>query len=501
MKSDATILSFLTLSEDYEKIVFALCREVEDEAPSKIYWYPQKGEHGIAEYIWEEKSLKQWLLIGQDSEILKIWDSLVFQHEFHYEWGNQKVIFKMPEVNKKEELENFVKIRDIEVCGRNEYSVEYVCVSIPYDNSFLIGEESNCAFIEGYKLHDRIKSVVPPGLFSEKSLTKYLEKNICAVFEKRGIYWQLRGDRTSLKDGEPSKFIGFIQASEEIKRSHNICIRNLEGTTILGEGSIDVHSGKWLIELSEPAGKGQFLIQKKQTGNILCGEKFYLIKDIKINTEIVHSVLTDLYGRKINVSKKEELEPFDNPIIWDSNSAPDQIQGEIELSDKLTSILLTFGKRLVFNDPYFWGDFKEDNINIVTSVSQKIFLNALITAIARGKIEELIIIGYWQRAKNFIQGDKNSLINKYKKIYELIKLNFKNSQLLNLKAFEIVFSKEPFHDRYWMGGDIIYHVSNSVNGAFESGELQISKLDHLGKMKHLIRLNKRYSVGEKIKLL
>lgn len=502
MKSNASILTFLSISlKDREQIVFAFCKEVEDEAPSGIYWYPQKGKDGISEFIWKEKRLKQWLLVGHDVEIQNKWKELLTLSEFSFFWSTNSVKFLMPNVNKVVVEEDFVKINGIDVCNRKEYPVEYQCVSFPFDISFLLVEENNCSFIEGYKLHDKIKPVIPYGLFTEKSLSKYLERKTCAVFEKRGIYWSLRGDRNSIVEGEPSRYIGFVQAAEQFRRDHGICIRDIKGTKVLGKGEISVDTGKWELDLSEPTGKGQFLIQEKQTGDFLCGEKFYLIKEININTEVIHTVLTDLYGRKINLSKKETLPISDTPIIWDLNSAPDITQSEIELSDKITNTLLTLGKTLVFIDPFFFGDINENDNNMLTSKSQKIFLNGLITAIARGKIEEIIIIGYWQKARKFIKGDRSKLEQKYQLLYKLIKYTFNNTQVLNIKKFELVLSKEPMHDRYWIGDDIMYSVSNSINGIFESRELRIIKEDYLSRIKLQARFERRYKNGDRISLI
>jgi hypothetical protein len=189
-------------------------------------------------------------------------------------------------------------------------------------------------------------------------------------------------------------------------------------------------------------------------------------------------------------------------IIWDAEAAPDSQQSQMELSDRLTKILLALGKKIFFNDPYFFGNIIVEGGQLKLSMSQKIFLNALITALAKGKIEEIFIIGYWQRAKDLIEGERETFVKNYRLLYRLIEQMFRNSNLLVLKKFEVVFSNEPFHDRYWIGeNDVLFHVSNSINGAFSSRELSIKKEGDLNLFKIKPRIERRYAKADKISLI
>lgn len=53
MKPNASIITFLTISDNNKEFVFFIyIKEVEELAPSKIYWYPTYGQNGVANYLW-----------------------------------------------------------------------------------------------------------------------------------------------------------------------------------------------------------------------------------------------------------------------------------------------------------------------------------------------------------------------------------------------------------------------------------------------------------------
>ncbi len=499
----ASLLSLLTTSNETENIILAYRKELYDVAPPNLHWYFKKGLNGQATHLWREKKLKQWLVIGSDDEIGVLWEKLIDKGALHYQWNDVKVDFLLPSVEKvRPDDENYVVIKGIRSFGGDHSSEEYRCDAWHMDTSFLLDEKNNCAFIEGYKKHKEIIPLYPLGLLAENSLTKYMESGTCAVFKKRELFWTLKGDRKGSRNSDPNFFSGFIQASPDFRDNHKVCIRNLTGERILGISDINSTTGRWSVELPVPAGSGQFLIQSSATHEFEFGEKFYLIKDISINSEIVHTVLKDLFGRQINIAEKKAPILINDSLMWIGSSAPDDIQSQIELSDKLMSVLMSLGEKIIINDPYFLGDFVlENGGEIKMTVSQKVFLNALVTSLARSNIHELTVIGYWKRAKNFITGDKSQLESKYNNLYRLIRQIFGTSQALKLLKVDIVLSQEPFHDRYWLGEGVAYHVSNSVNGMFESNELTISKVDDTGKIKLVSRIDSRLRSGERISLI
>ncbi|MGP8213927.1 MAG: hypothetical protein ACLQQ4_00045 [Bacteroidia bacterium] len=464
MASNASILMLLSVTEDNaEKIVFAYLKELEEIAPQKIHWY--SGREGKAKTLWEEKKLKEWCAIADDKEIKGIWNNLLKGIYIH-KWSNGTLTeFKFPDNPKRKTYDKDVTaINGLCKCNSSNYPEEYTCDLPATDISFLLGEETNCGFIEGYKYNEHIKPIEPYGLLEEGYLYKELKDFIYAVSIKRGIYWTLSGDKSDVKQEEPKALYGFIQASKDFKQTHTVCIKDLEGKNIIGTSEIDSISGNWHTSLSIPAGKGQFLLQKKDNDTYVCGEKFYLITGFKINTEIVNNVLVDLYERRISITNNVEAKPPVNSVLWNKNTAPDSKQSEIELSDRLVNVLSSLGKQVIFNDPYFFGDLSEKEGQIITtSKGQLIFFNALIIAIAKAKIEKIVIVGNWRSIKTLVGDNKDALVKKYKALYTLIKNNLKSLPTYKLNRFDIIFSNEPFHDRYWISTEnekgIVYKVS------------------------------------------
>ncbi len=70
IKPNATIITFLTIFDNTkENIIFLFLKQVEELAPTEIYWYPNKGRFGNANYLWVAKRLRQWLAIGENKGI------------------------------------------------------------------------------------------------------------------------------------------------------------------------------------------------------------------------------------------------------------------------------------------------------------------------------------------------------------------------------------------------------------------------------------------------
>jgi hypothetical protein len=510
MTPNASILSLLTISGKDEEIFFIYLKELEEIAPSEFFWYDEKGKNANASYIWQEKKIKQWLVIGEDSKINYIFESLIQKRNHIISFENTEVNFQIISDNiikEESHKDDIYTIEGVPLCGEHEIPIKYSHSGLKTNISFLIEEKNNCSYIDGYLSNLTIKPVQPFGLFPENFLFNCINENTLAVKDVRGLFYDLSGSKISkTSNGDPESLFGFVQASNNFRNEHKVLIKNIDGTEIIGESDLDSISGKWHINLKYPCGKAQFLIQNKTTSSFIYGTKFYLIKNINIETNIIGSVIVDFYKREFPLSEKMEIyKPLIKPINWDFEAAPDTIQAQIELSDKLTNILLSLGKEIVINDPFLFGDFEENNnILKLTSISQQIFINALFIAIAKGEISSIQIIGNWHKAKNFIKVSQEDMILKYKSLYKLIKTNFKNSQIFKLKIFDLILSKTPFHDRYWLGGadqSVLYHISNSINGAFESGELTISPIIGNEFIKIKNKVLDRLNNNEKISLI
>jgi len=494
MISNASLLSFLTIScDNAEQVVFLHLKEVHDVAPSSLYWYKNKGQNGNAIWLWPEKKLRQWLLIGEDREVRQIFDRLLGQQVYDFTFKQFTIKFTIPETVAEVNDTSIYTIDHIDPIGRNELPLTFKAVEPVVDIDFLINEATNCKYIEGYLQHPVVKPLYPTGLVPENTLLKCVNGQVCAQLESRGLYLDFRGSGKDEQTGDSTMLSGFIQAPVAQRTNMGIVIRDLDGGREIGSATIDDQTGRWQASLNEPAGRGQILIKGKLSDKILFGEKFYLLKDIQINTQAVSTVIRDLFGRNINVSGKEKVTIPEEMVVWDFNAAPDERQGKIELSDKLKNIMLSLGKSITFVDPYFFGDIKHNNKTLLLGPGQEVFLNALITALVCGEIEHINIVGYWQRAKSQSAVSQTDYIANYRVLYQVIYRMLGKRQVAKLKTFQLINSRESFHDRYWQGEQEVYYLSNSINGAYESRELTIRREDKLNKLKLVPKFNRRAS--------
>ena len=118
--------------------------------------------------------------------------------------------------------------------------------------------------------------------------------------------------------------------------------------------------------------------------------------------------------------------------------------------------------QFVPNDPYCFGITSIKNGKIQGNDSQKYFLSALKSSIAKYGIEEITLIGRWEKAKKDFNNFGN--IENKEKLYQLYnvistELRIKSSKFDSLKSFNIAFPSESFHDRFWAG----LNPDNSIN--------------------------------------
>lgn len=262
MNPNASLLLVLTLSKETEQVVFLYSKELEERAPNKIFWYKDKGQNGKAEYLWEEKKLKEWLLIGTDAEINEINKILLTEKIIKIPFNDVEVTFQFltNELILLNE-EDIDKIDGVPFCS--ELS-KYKFIGLKSDISFLVNNADNCSFLEGSKIYKNIKSIYPPGFLPDGYLHKNFKEFILASTERRRIYFYFRGNKDKIKlKQDPDKYLGFIQADTEFKINHKVQIYDLVKDDCLAEANIDPFSGKWEANLIRPIGRGRFYLKEK----------------------------------------------------------------------------------------------------------------------------------------------------------------------------------------------------------------------------------------------
>lgn len=493
MDPNASLLLLLTISTDIsEEVIFIYNKELEEIAPQNIFWYPKKGQNGDAEFIWKEKKLKQWLVIGIDREIKQITDNLLINKIIKIEFGQKQVIFKL-DVNQISpyEEEDIERINNIPLCIE---TIKYRFDGLKTDISAFVGQANNCSALEGYNIDVNIKPILPYGFLPKGFLFQNFQNFVLGFFEERGIYSYLRGDIKTNKYSDPNLFYGFVQSSQEFKRNHKIEIHELDSVNILGEGQINIDTGVWNLELTKPAGQGKFLIKGINNDPKTCGHNFFLIKNINLDLKIVNRSIKDMYGRVINITSDSQIKaPLSDPLLWIKDNSSDSNKAELELSEKYTEVLLSLCKTITICDPYLLGDLDEDNGTLKISKDQHAFFNALFLAIIIGDIQELKLLCNWGKTKKFCNSDKQILISRYKSLFNDINKNILQAEK-QIKV-SIFFCQSPFHDRYWFGKnndkDLVYHISNSINGIFDNGEVIFTPVGGNNNYQERMKLDRR----------
>jgi hypothetical protein len=489
MNSNASILSLITIKhKNFEEIIFILVRQLDEIAPPKEHWYKNKGKNAKAEYIWEEKKIKQWLVIDSDQSIQWMFNTICSDRSFLLE--KTKFIISS-EVQK-------VEYQDIEKYDEHKtyYTIQNWNDKISINYSFL-EEESNYISIEGYDLKaaNADKIIYPPALFSKSELVRYFRNKVFAVVEQRNLI-DIRG---SFKEVE-NYLTGFIQSDSKSRSDFKIKILSLDkGKEYYPE--FNVETGIWKLPVPEPLWEGILEI-KSEKMNYEYSQEFHLLRDFNINLEPMGPSLKDLYDRNLNIKqnlKIEEIDPSTFNIYWNQDLYRDKSKAEIELSERLSNILAYLSPNIFIFDPYLLGEIQneQEKPKLITS-GQRVFLNAFIVALSKVKITNFTLIGDYRKYKNFYEKNKIELKENYN-------LFFSQLEKISLQNMSIHLSNEAFHDRYWTS-DIenqsesikIFRASNSIAGLTDSKEFSLNKVEEENKIKMIRKFRERIKNSQKL---
>jgi len=507
MQANASLLSFLTVLEgETEHVFFLYLKELMELAPPKgIHWYDQKGAKNTAGFLWEEKRVKQWLLIGQDNDMKNIFHELIDRQSYIAKKDNcPDARFSMHPLLPVLTEKDVMQVEGIPVYSRSRQPVLYRRTAFDPSVTFLLDERTNCQFISGYKKHEYIRPVTPAGLFEDDVLYNYLKEKISAAFVPRDIFCDFSRKKDSVSGGK--KLRGIVQMDQLFRSAHTIEIRDNNGIATIGTTTIDTIKGTWEIPLpDDDAGIGQLLIKEDTTETVKYAQRYVILNNLNIQTSVA-SGFVDLFGREMMVSEKETELPVISSELWSIEAAPDANQAAIELSDKMHRVLRTLGKHVCISDPYFLSPLIEKDKKIkLASKSQQVFLNALLIMIVQSGVRTLVIQGFHNNTGKHDGIKVEELSKQYKLLWQLIQQTHKNSPGFKLEKLELVKTGKKFHDRHWLSNDpaneIVYEISNSVNGSFENGQWSVKKLDDIHAVKVRSLIQTAYSQGLKTNLM
>lgn len=476
----ASILNIITISHEYhEEVIFMYLRELLEIAPPKKHWYANKGRNGKAKYIWEEKKLKQWLLISNDNEIESLFRILLKEKKL-----SEEVVFIINGNN--EIIDNFYTDKQ-ENDNKIFFSLENWKDNIGRHINYL-SEESSCLYLEGYNRNaNNDEIIIPPAFFSKGELYKYFQNEILAVCEKRS-FTDLRGN---YKDEGKLSLKGFIQLEPQFRKDMKITISDLPKEKVY-EPAFDHLSGIWELKLKEPLWEGNLLIEKNQ--KTIYSNQFHLIKNFDFKIHVAENKkIQDLYKRKLDIKqKKTNTQELSMDLYWNKDLYSEAITSEIELSDKISLSLAYLAPKLIIFDPYLLGTIQKENDKPkISNKSQIVFLNAIIVALTQTEITEITLVGDKKRFKNFNTIQLDELYNNYHLFFD----QFKQLSLKNLK---ILFSNNGFHDRIWCNDLLqsyekirLLKPSNSISGLCESGEFSLDLINEKEKYRRVKILTDR----------
>jgi len=491
--ANASLISFFTVSnKTYEEVFFILRKELQEIAPSNKYWYKYKGQNGESSYISEKAEVKQWLVIAEDSIIEQIWediknDQLVIQEFIN---DSKKINVKFKILSTIESISVSTNKINIELEDNEDlYSLKnYNLIFLDPKFGFM-QEEIN--FKEFEKTDKELQFLIfPPGLLRKNELFNLI-KNKIYVKNIRRTFFDLKG---SYKDNHKN-LSGFIQLEKPVRKDMEIHI-NDENNLLIAQTKVDPASGVWKIILEKELWEGNYSVVKD--GETIFRNEFKLLKDISVNVNVQDKIIKDLYGRELSIETIND-QPTRKNITWYKDLFINDLNSEIQLSDEIAEILFNLRPKIYIIDPYVFGNINFEKGEIVfETISQKIFFNALIKLLSFTKIDSINFIGDKRRFEKFFGIKYDNIIILYKQLFQ--KLNFGNINEINLLL------TSSFHDRYWISDPesnsvTIFKISNSINGMFESKEINVSLTEETNKAKTLITIKKRIENSEKIKIL
>lgn len=443
---NSSLLNILTQAQSKEEIIaFIHLKVVPDHLDTGVYWFESQGSKGKANFIWKEHSIKQWLAVGNDKEIHKLFKSIITHKEILID--SKSITFKLPD---------FTKISHENQPGEINEAKKFdsFIINDLYQLPPALFNKENLEIICGYKNNDKIKTLYPYGCYEKDFIYNNYLKKIFGIVEHRQPFLTFRGVRHTSINGKGSKEIrGFFQENYSNKNKYYAEIKNNENKS-LGKNQIDKKNGIFNINLSEPCSKGKLLINKDMTLQIL--EEFIFIQEISIKINMVNNSFKDIYGRTHMIISKNKGHTKDlNPFSWQGKVYHNSMEAGEKLSDQFREIFNYLGEYILIADPYYLGQIKQ-NITHQFDLEdcQKSFINAVTHQSINNKLKNLIILGCNSRANDQFKTSNDSYKSKAEERFKIYEQFFKSLIIQNkyqkfFPTINVKNSEEDFHGRYW----------------------------------------------------
>ena len=467
-------------NEEYERIIFLLATDEYTVTPKKKL---EIISNGVEVFKKDNVIYKEYFFIDLKERMKKNIISL-YKHK---EIKINNTLFKIPKntENHVEEIKRFKSFQYYKIysynCNTNDFFDEI---------GFNLIKENIDAEVNRNLENNYSNNIFPLFYIKPSSLKEYILNNNVIIYKELLFKNMFKGIESVVK-GEVRELKGYIQMDELDIKDISIILKNKKDNKET-KAIIDNKTGEYSIKSSDDIFRGELIYFHK--GKEFHSENYSLIKDFKIDFNILDTTVELIGGQKISFSK-ENLKEIDllekNKIEVEKDKSffrdsyanlEDYIE---DTTDYMTKIFSVCSPNIMLCDPYFLGKIKDTCPNR----GQEIFINSLVLTMTKYKVKKLCILG---NSKNIgFKETYNNIINFLKKI---------NPEL----DIEIISSNSNFHDRVILSVDFnknysdhnenirIFKIGTSVNGWEKSGELNITEiLDENTKSKMYSMIMKR----------
>lgn len=446
---NTSILSLITQQVDEgDKLLFVYLKPVPDfYTREQIYWYEAAGKDGRSSILWPKLSIRQWVACGRDSQLRKILDKILQVKKLEID----KVVINMtiPEYSIEPDDSNRKRSRsDV----RTDFLKLHDLTFIPQE----LYQRENLQLMSGYKKKTaEIKTFFPVGFFEDGFIHRNLEKNVFGVIETRTPYLTFHGVRSSSEKGVGTNtIVGFYQKVFGAQK-YTAIVRDESGEE-LGLGNVDNESGFFKVTLRKPNKSGSVEIHLDT--DVEAAIDYHLIQDIQVTGHIADTTYTDSYGRSFMITPDMRKRPTSiSPVTWQHNVFATSLEANSKLADSFKQVFDYLGPKIVVADPYFIGNFKQDEVTNVITIThcQQALIAALIHSAVEKGIVQFTILGC-SRATNQLDADSVGPLGKIEVMIERYEKLFKRAIEENrlkkiLTPSSIIFKRaaSDFHNRYW----------------------------------------------------
>lgn len=468
-------------NEEYERIIFLLATDEYTITPKKEMEIISNGIKVFKKVFKKDNIIyKQYFFIDLKERIKKNIETLYENKEIKI----NNILFKIPKSTKrsKAKIESFKSFQYYKI-----YS--YNCKDFLDEIGFNLIKE-NIDTEVNRKLENNYSNKIEPFFYIKpSSLKEYILNNNVIIYKELFFKNMFKGIESKVK-GEVGELKGYIQMDNLDIKDISIILKNKKDNKEM-KAIIDNKTGEYSIKSSNDIFRGELIYFHK--GKEFHSENYSLIKDFKIDFNILDTTVELIGGQEISFSKEnlknndliENYEDLSKDKSFFTDSYANLEDYIKDTTDYIKKIFCICSPNILICDPYFLGEIKDNQVNN----GQKIFINALILAMTEYKIKNIYILGN-SKNKKFKNGYFN-LFKDFKKI----------NPELNIKTF---VSNSSFHDRVILSVDFnknysdpnenirIFKIGTSVNGWEKSGELNISKvLDETTKSKMYSMIMKR----------